>query len=185
MSHCGRIRFMNVANWPVFAPTSRTVLILRSCSHRKRFLGIRLASIPKPARARLTSVFTTRAARLSRRHPRLRPGRTSSGSRVFWSERGLAMPLVPFNRALQTLAKVDAGSKGEFLLSPACIELASRLTIGLARVPSHPAAKMSQLSDQAHEVADADFESRSEVDRIGLVITLGGKHDAFGGVLDI
>src|SRR6267378_3908251 len=87
--------------------------------------------------------------------------------------------LVPRDRALEPFAEVHSGPEPELALGPAGVELAARLAVRLARVPPDGAAELGRLGDQFHQLADADLEGGAEVDRIGLVVALGGQDDAF------
>jgi len=48
----------------------------------------------------------------------------------------------------------------------------------LGRIPSDLSAKAGELGDPFDEIPDCDLATRADVDRIRLVVALGGKHDA-------
>ncbi len=59
------------------------------------------------------------------------------------------------------------------------------LTVGLGRIPAHLTGESHQIHDDAHQVPDGQFAVGTQVDRVGVVVALGGKQDAFGGVVDV
>src|ERR1022692_1342179 len=64
-------------------------------------------------------------------------------------------------------------------------QTAARLAIGLGGVPNDPSREAGDTGNLGSQVANGDFHTASKIHRVGLVITLRCKDDAFGRVLDI
>ena len=75
--------------------------------------------------------------------------------------------------------------EAELLARAVNVELASRLAVGLGRVPNDLAFESGELRDQRHQVADGDLAARAEVHRLGLVVALGGEDDRPRRVIDV
>src|SRR6266566_9374189 len=95
------------------------------------------------------------------------------------------MLLVPGDGPAQAFVEGRARAEAELTLGPGDVQRAARLAVGLGRVPADLAAEAGQPGDQLRQVADGDLHPRADVDRLRLVVALGGPHDPFGGILDV
>src|SRR5258705_321264 len=115
----------------------------------------------------------TRAGRLRRR--------TSSLGRHL----GGAVAAEPCGRRLEPVAERRMCTKAEELLGARDIELASRLTVRLRRVPDDLARVARELGDELRELADRDLLARAEIHRVCAVVVPRGEPDALGAVVDV
>src|SRR5450432_502289 len=92
---------------------------------------------------------------------------------------------IPVNRVAEADIEGRSGAEAKFPLRQAHVQTPARLAVGLGGIPGDLSGETGHRGDLQCEVADGNLHSASEIDRLGLVVTLGGKYDAFDGVLDI
>src|SRR6266403_1740171 len=92
---------------------------------------------------------------------------------------------VPLDRLLEPHLEPGPGPEAEMLLGSRRVEEASRLTVGLARIPDDLPFESGEARDQSDEVLDRDLDARPEIHRFIALVSLGREHDPFGGIGDI
>src|SRR5262245_13295760 len=88
---------------------------------------------------------------------------------------GLPQPLFKWNTRAE--AKKTFGSTD--------IEGATWLAIRLVLIPDNSSLKASKFGDESSEIPDADLHSRAKINGIGSVISLGGKQNCFGCIINM
>src|ERR1700722_13698517 len=92
---------------------------------------------------------------------------------------------IPLDVFPQAFTKVGGGAKAKFSLRPQYLEAASRLSVGLAEIPSDFTAEAAELGDHFNQFPYADLAARTDVYRVGLRVVLSRQDDRAGTIVDI
>src|SRR5690348_194542 len=96
-----------------------------------------------------------------------------------------ARRLIPRDRAPQTFLESRMRTEAEALLGSSRVEVASRLSVRLRRIPRNPAGEAHDARDHFGERLDRELAARSDVHRIAAVVAFAREQDRLGRVLDI
>ena len=92
---------------------------------------------------------------------------------------------VPGHGPTKAVLERGSGHEAETLPGAAGVERPPWLPVRLRGVPAHLAGEAREAHHECYEVADGDLPADAEIDRVAAVVTLGGKDDAVGRVVDV
>src|SRR5713101_1281568 len=77
------------------------------------------------------------------------------------------------------------GSESKFTLGTACVEQPSWLPVGFVSIPSNFSPKACQVANEVSKVSNCDFLTRTQIDRVWLIVLFRRQEDSLGSILNI
>ena len=90
----------------------------------------------------------------------------------------------PFDRLSDPVPQIATSLKTKEFVSARDVQTATRLAVWLCLVPNKIPAITHLFSNCGRQIANADFFSGTQVDRICAIIMLDRKYQPFGGIFD-